>query len=83
MCLAVPGRITELRDAGGIPMAAVDYGGITREACMAYLPEARVGDFVLVHVGFAISQVDEEEAARTLELLRELGELGELDTGAP
>jgi hydrogenase expression/formation protein HypC len=83
MCLAVPGRITELRDSGGIDMATIDYGGITREACMAYLPEAKVGDFVLVHVGFAISQVDEEEAARTLELLREMGELEELDGGAP
>ncbi len=81
MCLAVPGRITELRDAGGIAMATVDYGGISREACMAYLPEARVGDYVLVHVGFAISQVDEEEAARTLALLREMGELAELEEG--
>ena len=83
MCLAVPGKITELRDAGGIHMATVDYGGITREACMAYLPEAKVGDYVLVHVGFAISQVDEAEAARTLELLREMGELADLEGGAP
>jgi len=82
MCLAVPGRITELRDAGGIAMATVDYGGITREACMAYLPEAAVGDYVLVHVGFAITRVDEDEAARTLALLREMGELGELEEGA-
>ena len=79
MCLAVPGRITELRDGGGIAMATIDYGGITREACMAYLPEAKVGDYVLVHVGFAITRVDEEEAARTLALLREMGELAELE----
>jgi len=79
MCLAVPGRITELEQRGGIAMATVDYGGITREACMEYLPEAAVGDYVLVHVGFAITQVNEDEAARTLALLRELGELGDLE----
>jgi hydrogenase expression/formation protein HypC len=71
-----------MRDGGGIAMATVDYGGITREACMAYLPEAKVGDYVLVHVGFAITQVDEEEAARTLALLREMGELAELEDAA-
>jgi hydrogenase expression/formation protein HypC len=79
MCLAVPGRITDLHDGGGIAMATVDYGGITREACMAYLPEAQIGDYVLVHVGFAITRVDEEEAARTLAMLREMGELAELE----
>jgi hydrogenase expression/formation protein HypC len=77
MCLAVPGRIVELVEGDGVAMAKLDYGGVTREACMAYLPEAQVGDYVLVHVGFAISRVDEEEAARTLALLRELGELEE------
>ena len=66
MCLAVPGKITELHDEGGIPMARVDFGGIAREACMAYLPDALPGEYVLVHVGFAISKMDEEEAARTL-----------------
>ena len=79
MCLAVPGRIKDIRDAGGMAMATIDYGGVTREACLAYLPEAKVGEYVLVHVGFAISQVDEEEAARTLSLLREMGELAELE----
>lgn len=80
MCLAVPGKILELAEQNGVAMARLDYGGITREACMAYLPEAKVGDYVLVHVGFAITQVDEEEAARTLALLKELGEFEE---GAP
>jgi hydrogenase expression/formation protein HypC len=75
MCLAVPGKIVDLVERDGIAMAKLDYGGVTREACMAYLPEAQVGDYVLVHVGFAISSIDEEEAARTLALLRELGEL--------
>ena len=79
MCLAVPGKITELHDAGGVPTARVDFGGIAREVCMAYLPEARPGEYVVVHVGFAISQVDEEEAARTLALLKQLGELSDLE----
>ena len=75
MCLAVPGRITELHDDGGIPMARVDFGGIAREACMIYLPDARPGEYVLVHVGFAITKMDEQEAARTLADLKELGEI--------
>ncbi len=83
MCLAVPGRIQELRDSAGVAMATIDYGGITREACMAYIPDAKVGDYVLVHVGFAISKMDEEEANRTLALLRELGELQQLEGEAP
>ncbi len=83
MCLAVPGRISELREGDGIAMGTIDYGGVTREACLAYLPEAKVGDYVLVHAGFAISRVDEEEAARTLQLLRELGEAEAGTTPAP
>jgi hydrogenase expression/formation protein HypC len=79
MCLAVPGKITELRQEGGVSMARVDFGGVTRDACMAYLPEAVAGDYVLVHVGFAITKVDEEEAAKTLADLKELGEIAELE----
>ena len=79
MCLAVPGKIAELHDEGGVPMARVDFGGIAREACMAYLPEARPGDYVLVHVGFAITKVDEEEARQTLADLQQLGELADLE----
>jgi len=69
MCLAIPGKIlsTEARD--GVRMARVQFGGIVREACLQFVPEAGVGDYVLVHVGFAISQVDAEEAERTYELL--------------
>ncbi len=74
MCLAVPGKILELRESAGIRMATVDFAGIRREACMEYVPEAEVGDYVMVHVGFAISRVDAEEAARTLDLLRRMGE---------
>ena len=79
MCLAVPGKITELREEGGVPMARVDFGGVARDACMVYLPEAAVGDYVLVHVGFAITLVDEEEAAKTLAALKELGEFSDLE----
>jgi hydrogenase expression/formation protein HypC len=79
MCLAVPGKITELRQEGGVSMARVDFGGVTRDACMAYLPEAVAGDYVLVHVGFAITKVDEEEAAKTLADLKELGEIADLE----
>ncbi|HUP05358.1 MAG TPA: HypC/HybG/HupF family hydrogenase formation chaperone [Bryobacteraceae bacterium] len=75
MCLAVPGKISELYQAGGVSMARVDFGGVAREACMAYLPEAVAGEYVLVHAGFAISRMDEAEARRTLADLEALGAL--------
>lgn len=78
MCLAIPGKIVELHEVSAIRMAKVDFSGITREACLEYLPEARVGDYVLVHVGFAISKVDEEEAARTYQFLEELNQMDEI-----
>ena len=62
-------------------MAKVDFGGITRDACLSYVPDARVGEYVLVHVGFAISRVDEEEAARTYQYLAEMDQLAELQDG--
>jgi hydrogenase expression/formation protein HypC len=77
MCLAVPGRIASLSERDGLPMGRVDFNGLCREVCLAYVPEARVGDWVVVHVGFAISTLDEAEAERTLKLLDELGELNE------
>jgi hydrogenase expression/formation protein HypC len=70
MCLGIPGRVVEIRDDGALRMALVDFGGVRKEACLAYVPEVKVGDYVIIHVGFAISQLDEEEALRTLELLR-------------
>jgi len=70
MCLGIPGKVVEINDEGDLRMARVDFGGVRKEACLAYVPEAQVGDYVIVHVGFAISQLDEEEAQRTLELLR-------------
>jgi hydrogenase expression/formation protein HypC len=85
MCLAVPGKIVEIAGEGELRMGKVDFAGVQRQACLAYVPEAQLGDYVLVHVGFAISRIDEQQAMETLEALREIGELGELDApeGAP
>ena len=80
MCLGIPGRIVEMRDDTGLPMGTVDFGGVRREVCLAYVAdEVGVGDYVVVHVGFAISKVDEEEARRTFESLREMSQLEELE----
>ena len=79
MCLGIPGRIVEMRQDAGLPMGTVDFGGVRREACLAYVAdEVGLGDYVIVHVGFALSKVDEDEAERTLEILQEMGELEEL-----
>lgn len=79
MCLGIPGRIAEVYGSEGLPMGVVDFGGVRREVCMAYVAgEVEPGDYVIVHVGFAISRVDEEEARRTFKLLEELSELDEL-----
>jgi hydrogenase expression/formation protein HypC len=79
MCLAIPGRVAEVYELQGMRMAKVQFGGITREACLEYVPETKVGQYVLVHVGFAISTVDEEEAQRTYALLAEMDQLTELE----
>jgi hydrogenase expression/formation protein HypC len=79
MCLGVPGRILEIHGEGHGRMGTVDFGGIRREACLAYAPEAHVGDFVVVHVGFAISVVDREEAARSYALLAAMSNLENVD----
>jgi hydrogenase expression/formation protein HypC len=72
MCLGVPGRIVEVQEDGLMRMGRVDFGGITRQVCLAYVPEAQVGDWVIVHVGFAISRLEEEEALEALQLLGEV-----------
>jgi hydrogenase expression/formation protein HypC len=77
MCLGVPGKIVEMYEAGGLPMGKVDFGGVTRETCLAYVPDLKVGDYTVVHVGFAISHLSEEEAQATLAILREMGDLEE------
>jgi hydrogenase expression/formation protein HypC len=78
MCLGIPGKIIEIYEAGGLSMGKVDFGGVTREACLAYIPEARVGDYTIIHVGFALNLISEEEALETLDLLRQIGEFSEL-----
>jgi hydrogenase expression/formation protein HypC len=75
MCLGIPGKVIEVRDEAGLRMGRVDFGGVRKEACLSYVPEVELGDYVIVHVGFAISRVDEEEALRTLELLSHMGDL--------
>ncbi len=75
MCLGIPGKVIEVRDEAGLAMGRVDFGGVRKEACLAYVQDVKVGDYVIVHVGFAISKVDEEEALRTLELLDQMGDL--------
>jgi hydrogenase expression/formation protein HypC len=74
MCLAVPGKILEATDVGISRIAKVEFGGVTRQVYLDFVPEAQPGDYVLVHVGFAISRLEEEEAQRTYELLRQLQE---------
>ena len=84
MCLAIPGQVVDIYENEGLRMATVDFGGVKRAACLEYLPDAEVGNYVLVHVGFAISRLDETEAARTYQYLAELGQLNELeDTDEP
>jgi len=87
MCLAVPGKIITIADSpGNDPFertARVSFGGIVKEVCLAYTPEAKIGDYVIVHVGFALNTVDEEEAHRVFEYLRQMDELAELETSPP
>ena len=73
MCLAIPGKIVSSQVNNGIRVGRVQFGGITRETCLDFVPEAAVGDYVIVHVGFAISRVDREEAERSYELLESMG----------
>jgi hydrogenase expression/formation protein HypC len=77
MCLAVPGKVLTKENIGGIEVGQVQFGGIVRQVSLGFVPEAEVGDYVMVHVGFAISRVDEAEAQRTYELLEQLGALEE------
>jgi hydrogenase expression/formation protein HypC len=80
MCLGIPGRVVDLHDDRGLLMGTVDFGGVRREVCLAYVADqVRPGDYAVVHVGFAISLVDEVEARRTFEALREMSQLDELE----
>ncbi|MBN2501492.1 MAG: HypC/HybG/HupF family hydrogenase formation chaperone [Anaerolineales bacterium] len=77
MCLGVPGKITEIYEANGLKMGKIDFGGVTREACLAYIPDVEVGEYCIIHVGFAISKLSEAEAMETLQLLQEISDLNE------
>ena len=77
MCLAVPGKIVEITENEGLKMAKVDFGGIFREACLDYVPEAKVGEYCVIHVGFAISLLSEQEAQETLDLLKQISNFEE------
>lgn len=82
MCLAVPGKLLSITGEGETRMGQVSFGGVGKEACLAFVPEAKVGDYVLVHAGFAISVLDEAEAQQTLEYFRQMGELAEAEDKA-
>jgi hydrogenase expression/formation protein HypC len=84
MCLAVPGKIVEIRDNDPVTrMGAVDFGGVLKEINLSFVPEAKIGDYVLVHAGFALNTIDEKEASQVFEYLREMDELGEMEKDAP
>jgi hydrogenase expression/formation protein HypC len=84
MCLGVPGKVIEIReDPLGMTMGRVSFAGVVKDVCLAYTPEVRVDDYVVVHVGFAISVIDEDEARQVFEYLREMDDLAELDVPQP
>ena len=81
MCLGIPGKVIEIHAQGDLPMGHVEFGGIRKEICLAYTPEAQVGDYVLVHVGFAISRIDETEAQEIFGYLEEIGRMTDEEAG--
>lgn len=82
MCLGIPGKVVSIQTDASLPMGKVEFGGIIKEVCLAYLPDVRVGEYVLVHVGFAISKVDEEEAAEIFKYVEQIGALSEIEPDA-
>ena len=84
MCLAIPGKIESITGDDALSrMGKINFGGILKEASLAYVPEAKIGDYVIVHVGFALSRVDEDEAQKVFEYLKQIEELGELEKAGP
>ncbi len=84
MCLGVPGKVVKIEENPlGMTMGRVDFAGITKDVCLAYVPEVQVGDYVIVHVGFALNKVDEDEAMKVFEYLKEMEELAELEIEQP
>lgn len=82
MCLAIPGKIIEIYENAGLAMGKIDFNGVTREACLAYVPEAKVGDYTIIHVGFALNLLDEDEALETLKLFDEISASSDLEQQA-
>ncbi len=84
MCLAIPGKVTSIEGEDPLSrMGKIDFGGVLKQACLAYVPEAKIGDYVIVHAGFAISRLDEEEAGKVFEYLRQMEQLSELEEEPP
>ena len=83
MCLGIPGKVIETYREHDVLMGRVEFGGIVRRACLEHVPDVRPGEYVLVHVGFALSRIDEAEAARVFAFLKELNQLGELEEVPP
>lgn len=83
MCLGIPGRVAETYREHDVLMGKVEFGGIFKRVCLEHVPDVRTGDYVLVHVGFALSRIDELEAQRVFELLRSMDQLDELKAGSP
>jgi hydrogenase expression/formation protein HypC len=81
MCLGIPGKVIELYEFNGMKMAKVDFGGAIKEACMEYLPEIKLGNYTIIHVGFGISILNESEAAETMNMLKQISALGEEPPG--
>jgi len=77
MCLGIPGKIIEIYERNDVQMGKIDFGGVIKEICLVYEPEAKIGDYVLVHVGFAISLLEEDEAIETLNLIKEVADFSE------
>jgi hydrogenase expression/formation protein HypC len=83
VCLGIPGEVTDVQDRDGLLMGTVDFGGVRKEVCLAYVPDVGIGEYVIVHVGFAIAMVDQQEALRTLDVLRAMGDAVAAELGEP
>lgn len=83
MCLGIPGQVTDVTDQDGLLMGTVDFGGVRKQVCLVYVPDVETGEYVIVHVGFAITKVDRQEAERTLDTLRAMGDAVEAELGEP
>ncbi|MBN1680005.1 MAG: HypC/HybG/HupF family hydrogenase formation chaperone [Anaerolineae bacterium] len=77
MCLGIPGKVVDIYEQNGLKMGKIDFGGIVKEACLAYVPDVTIGDYTIIHVGFALNIIDEAEAQKTLELFDQIGMIEE------